>query len=91
MNGTRTLSVWLSWFDNILQYNEVAESNVLQYVTRSEKRDLPGKNEILHDERLKKSELEATERRRKWGILNDTSYSSPVFPHSLFHSFARQQ
>ena len=32
MHGTRTLSEWLSWFDNVLQYTEVAESNVLQYI-----------------------------------------------------------
>ena len=25
-----TLSVWPSWFNNLLQYTEVAESNVLQ-------------------------------------------------------------
>ena len=33
-HGTRTLSVWLSWFDNLLQYTEVAESNVLQYTVK---------------------------------------------------------
>ena len=33
-HGTRTLSVWLSWFDNVQQYTEVAESNVLQYIVK---------------------------------------------------------
>ena len=33
-HGTRILSVWLSWFDNVLQYTEVAKSNVFQYIVK---------------------------------------------------------
>ena len=33
-HGTRTLSVWLSWFGNVWQYTEVAESNVLEYIVK---------------------------------------------------------
>ena len=31
---TRNHSVRLTWFDNVLQYTEVAESNVLQYIVK---------------------------------------------------------
>ena len=55
---------------------------------RFEKRDLRSKSEILHDERLKKSRArgDGVEEKSKWGILTPTSYSSPVFPHSLLLS-----
>ena len=33
-HSTHTLSVWLSWFDKVLQYTEVAKSNVLQYIVK---------------------------------------------------------
>ena len=33
-HGTRTLSVQLSWFDNVFQCTEVVESNVLQYIVK---------------------------------------------------------
>ena len=57
------------------------------YVTRSEKRDLRGKSEILHVEWLKKSRARgngAEEKSKRW-ILTPTSYSSPTlfFCHNL--------
>ena len=58
-------------------------------MARSEKRDLRGISVILHDERLKKPQArgDGVEEKSKWGILTPTSYSSPVFPHSLQVTF----
>ena len=60
------------------------------YVTRSEKRDLLGKSEILHDERLKKSWVrgDGAEDKSKWGIWPPLLTVRLCFPTLFSLSFS---